>query len=36
MKNKIDKSCHIACIYLENRNAVVYEYRDVALILILP
>ena len=36
MKNKIDKSCHLAGMHLENQNAVVYGYRDVAIILIQP
>ena len=33
MKNKIDKLHHLACIQQENRNAVVYDCRDVAIIL---
>ena len=33
VKNKIDKFRHLACIQLENRNAVVYDCRDVAIIL---
>ena len=32
-KNKIDKFRHLACIQLENRNAVAYDCRDVAIIL---
>ena len=38
MKNKIDKyfHLHVACIYLENRNAVVYGCRDIAIILRQP
>ena len=36
MKNKIDKSRHSACIHKENRNAVVYCCRDVAIILRQP
>ena len=33
MKNKIDELRHIACIQQENRNAVAYDCRDVAIIL---
>ena len=33
MKNKIDMSNHLARIHLENRNAVFYGWRDVAIIL---
>ena len=33
MKNKIDKFRHLACIQYENRNAVAYDCRDVAIIL---
>ena len=33
MKNEIDESRHLACIQLENRNAVAYGCRDVAIIL---
>ena len=33
VKNKIDKFRHLACIHLENRNAVANDYRDVAIIL---
>ena len=33
VKNKIDKFCHLACIQLENRNAVAYGCGDVAIIL---
>ena len=36
MINKIDKSHHLACIHYENRNAVVYGCRDVAIILMQP
>ena len=36
MKNKIDKSRHLACIHKENQNAVVYGCRDVAIILRQP
>ena len=32
MKNRIDKSNDLACIHLENRNAVFYGWRDVAII----
>ena len=35
-ENKIDKSRHLACIHQENRNAVVYGCRDVAIILRKP
>ena len=33
VKNKIDKFRHLACIQEENRNAVAYDCRDVAIIL---
>ena len=33
MKNKIDKFSHLACIQLENRNAVAYDCRDVVITL---
>ena len=33
VKNKIDKFRHLACIQYENRNAVAYDCRDVAIIL---
>ena len=33
VKNKTDKFCHSACIQYENRNAVAYDCRDVAIIL---
>ena len=33
MKNKIDKSRHLACIHKEIRNTVVNGRRDVAMIL---
>ena len=33
MKHKIDKFLHLACIQLENRNAVAYDCRDLAIIL---
>ena len=33
VKNKIYKFRHLACIQQENRNAVAYDYRDVAIIL---
>ena len=33
VKNEIDKSRHLACIQKENRNAVAYDCRDVAIIL---
>ena len=33
VKNKIDKFRHLACIQQENRTAVAYDCRDVALIL---
>ena len=33
VKNKIDKFRHLACIQYENRNAVAYDSRDVAIIL---
>ena len=33
VKNKIVKFRHLACIQLENRNAVAYGSRDVAIIL---
>ena len=33
VKNKIDKFRHSACIQKENRNAVAYDSRDVAIIL---
>ena len=33
VNNKIDKFRHLACIQLENRNAVAYDCRDVAIIL---
>ena len=33
VKNKIEKFHHLACIQLENRNAVAYDCRDVAIIL---
>ena len=33
VKNEIDKFRHLACIQLENRNAVTYDCRDVAIIL---
>ena len=33
MKNKIDRFSHLACIQKENRNAVAYDCRDVAIIL---
>ena len=33
MKNEIDKFRHLACIQKENRNAVAYDCRDVAIIL---
>ena len=36
MKNKIDKSRHLACIHQENRQAVVYGCRDVAIVLRQP
>ena len=32
MNNKIDKSHHLACIYYENWNAVVYGCREVVII----
>ena len=31
VKNEIDKFCHLACSQKENRNAVAYDYRDVAI-----
>ena len=31
MKNKINKFRHLTCIQLENRNAVAYDCRDVAI-----
>ena len=34
MKNKFDKSRHLACIQQDNRNAVGNGCRDVAIILI--
>ena len=33
VKNKIDKFRHLACIQKENRNAVAFDCRDVAIIL---
>ena len=33
VKNKIDKFRHLACIQEENRNAVAFDCRDVAIIL---
>ena len=33
VKNKIDKFRHLACSKKENRNAVAYDCRDVAIIL---
>ena len=33
VKNKIDKFRHLACIQKENRNAVAYDCRDVAIVL---
>ena len=33
LKNEIDKFRHLACIQLENWNAVAYDCRDVAMIL---
>ena len=33
VKNKIDRFRHLACIQKENRNAVAYDCRDVAMIL---
>ena len=33
VKNKIDEFRHLACIHQENRNAVAYDCRDVAIIL---
>ena len=33
VKNKIDKFRHLACILLENRNALAYDCRDLAIIL---
>ena len=33
VKNEIDKFRHLACIQNENRNAVAYDCRDVAIIL---
>ena len=33
VKNKIDKFRHLACIQQENRNAMAYDCRDVAIIL---
>ena len=33
VKNKIDRLRHLACIQKENRNAVAYDCRDVAIIL---
>ena len=36
VKNKIDKSRHFVCIHYENRNAVVYGCRDIAIILRQP
>ena len=33
VKNKIDEFLHLACIQQENRNAVAYDCRDVAIIL---
>ena len=33
MNNEIDKFRHSACIQYENRNAVAYDCRDVAIIL---
>ena len=33
VKNEIDKFRHLACIQKENRKAVAYECRDVAIIL---
>ena len=33
MKNEIDKSFHLACIQLENRNDVAYGCRDIAIFL---
>ena len=33
VKSKIDKFRHLACIQYENRNAVAYDCRDVAIIL---
>ena len=32
VKNRIDKFRHLACIQQENRNAVAYDCRDVAII----
>ena len=32
VKNKIDKFRHLACIQKENRNAVAYDCRDIAII----
>ena len=36
VKNTIDKFRHLACIQEENRNAVAYDCRDVAIILRQP
>ena len=33
VKNKIEKSFHLACIQQKNQNAVAYGFRDVAIIL---
>ena len=33
VKNKIDKFCHLACLQLENRNAVAFDCRAVVIIL---
>ena len=33
VKNKIDKFRHLACIQLQIRNVVAYDWRDVAIIL---
>ena len=33
VKNEIDRFRHLACIQKENRNAVAYDCRDVAIIL---
>ena len=33
VKNEIDMFRHLACILKENRNAVAYDCRDVAIIL---
>ena len=33
VKNETDKFCHLPCIQYENRNAVAYDCRDVAIIL---